>query len=176
MPYGCTEQEQYIKLNCSNDVFAYNKIVALVVIYDKSTIEADPSNAANWATALANEEIAVINDFKGEYDGGEVEEGEGFGTRLNKIDGETHTITGEVEYNKKNISFFNKLKTADNEGIAFITGDNEEMHVVLGVNVSYTTKAIVTREKQKIREFMLTAKWAKIEIPPSYPVPAGLLD
>jgi hypothetical protein len=176
MPYGCDEGEQYQKLNCETDVFSYNKVVGLIVIYDDTTISADLSDPANWATALANEEIAVIPEFVGEYDGGEPEEEEGFGLKETMVVSELYTLTGECEYNKKNIPFMNKLKTAGNKGVAFITGNLDEMHVVLGVECTYITKAAVTREKKKFRKYMVTAKWSKIGIPESYPVPAGILE
>lgn len=178
MPFSCEDLVNYSAIDCVTDSFAYNRVVAVGLVKnpDKdytlaATWEAyvtliDPLVPLSGTVANINNDFVIIKNVLGEYDGGAVELTEGYGSQEEVVDSMKHTANLQVEYNKKNIIFFNKLMTSRTHGFVMLTGNNEELHVVTNVTPTYSPKMPVTTEIKKHRRFFLDVMWSKIELPP----------
>lgn len=167
MPYGTETLGEYTKLVSGTHVFSYNKIVGIAILLDASVDYSDPTVWESYANDAATMEgkVAIIPKVIGTYDGGNPTTDKGYGNKLEVVTQMTHTIDFRTEYNKINTPFVENLMLADNAGIAFFTGDFEELTVVTGVNVSFANLMPVTDEMDKPREFNYKATWSKIKLP-----------
>lgn len=167
MPYGGQTLGDYTKLIVGTHSFSYGKVVAIAVLIDGAV---DFDSDAVWdgyGTTPANlpADAKVIKNIIGEYDGGQPVTDIGYGAKLENVTEIVHTINFRMEYNSVNRSFVENLMLSDNVGVAFMTGNYEELNVVKGIEVSFTAQMPVNTEINKPREYTAVAKWSEIAFP-----------
>lgn len=174
--FNCDSTAQYSEYDCATDEISYGRVITLGVIWDDSTIKDDLNDPALWQQAVTAGEVAIIKGFIGSYDGGTINVVPGYGKKLERIESQLHNISGRYVYQKKNIAFFNTLMSSSNKGLFFISGADQEMHVVLGVDASFKPQMPITEELEKTREYQLDVSWTRIGLPLSYDVGAVLMS
>lgn len=169
MPYADDDLvADYTQLQEGTHTFAFNKVVGFGILINATVDYEDPSV---WAAhgvadpATIQDEVKIIPQVIGTYDGGSPTEDKGYGDKLTQITANTHTIDLRCEYNAVNKAFMNKLMNSNNYGVVFFSGNFDEMEVVTGVNASFTAKPAITDEQEKPREWTIQVKWSKIALP-----------
>lgn len=187
MPYNCEALGGYQKIDCQVDKFSYNRVVAIGIIKNAAKDYTLPATWAEYVTLedplvpgvfVANiaDDISIIPATYAEYDGGSPEVTPGYGDQLEVIDSNKHTIAGDVEYNKKNIGFFNGSMKSAGRGLVLISGSFEELHLVTGVSPTVIPRMPITRELEKHRRYQFDITWSKIELPPVVDVSQAVRD
>ncbi|GAB4126283.1 MAG: hypothetical protein Fur0027_07320 [Raineya sp.] len=176
MPYDCVTLGNYIELDCLADKFSYNKVVAIGIIKNPTKDFGLPATYTYADKAALEADIEVLNKVVGEYDGSETEVAEAYGAKLEQIVSRKHKATFEVEYNAKNWDFFNRLAFARNYGIVLISGNMQELAYSGRVNVTFVVKTPITRELDKVRNFVVEASWSNMDLLKPVAVPTEQIE
>lgn len=167
MPYGGDTLGSYTPLVAGTHSFKYNKVVAIAVLIDSTVDWDDDTVWSGYGTTPANlpDDAKVIKEVIGTYDGGSSNTDKGYGAKLEVVTDIVHTLPFRMEYNDVNNDFVNKLMTSNNVGIAFMSGNYDELNVVKGIDVTFIPQKPITDEQNKPREFSIVAKWSEIAFP-----------
>lgn len=170
MPYGCDNISAYIALECNVDNFSYNRVVAVGILTNGDKDFTLPATWVAYTTGTPavdiNDDMIVVKDVRGEYDGGAAEKGAGYGRMLEVVTGMKHKVTLTIEYNAKNKPFLDSLLKTTNAGIVIVSGNSkgDELEVV-AYPVSFSSKTPITADLDKVREAMIEGTWSAIELP-----------
>ena len=133
----------------------------------------NPSSSSEWDTAIANEEIRVIWETQGSYDGGTTSELAGFGDREFTNGGVSHVLNYKDPNYASNYDFYMAIKDSSEWSIVFRT--SSQIHVV-DVPVTITPKNPVADDLKSNVVWDVTVKWSDPLQPRPYDTPAGIFD
>jgi hypothetical protein len=170
MPYGCENISAYIALECNVDKFTYNRIVAIGILTNSDKDFALPATWLEYTGTTPvsdiDDDMIVVKDTRGEYDGGAAEKGAGYGRMLEVVTGMKHKLSLTIEYNAKNKAFLDSLMKTTNAGVAIVSGNasGDELEIA-AYPVSFSSKTPITSDLDKVREAMVEGTWSAIELP-----------
>jgi len=166
---------------CGSDKLKGGIKHVFVILQNQVTIT-DWENATQWAAAIANGDVILIQDVKGEYP--EVSEIEtdsliGCGNDT-ELDGFNHVLTWmDRAVTPDNNTFYESLNTCQRNFGWFDCQPNgtDLIHVVETVNVSFVCKpAIIEGSVNTTQRYMCSAKWTSRadDFPAQYDAPSGI--
>lgn len=151
----------------------------LFLIKLNQTTITDWTNAAQWATALANGDVKLIQDIRGEYpEVSEVMSESEIGCQPEELDGFDHVLNWrDRAVNQANNEFYRALNDCSYHfgwydcqpnGTAFI-------HVVEDTDVRFVCKPPqIEADNKTTQVYINKAMWSSPEFPDIYTAPAGV--
>jgi hypothetical protein len=169
---NCVEQGVYEVLACLPKELGRVRSVAFV---NKNSTILDPTDASEWNALIASGDAIIIPQVRGNYDGGAVSEGAGFGDEATEFTGRIHTLNyfdpnttqnNEVWYN-------NFTKNAKNYVLWYRT---ETKIYNTDAPLSLSAKEAITENTTDVVTYEVMCKWTNENMAISYPAPAGIFN
>lgn len=154
---------------------------AFFLTLDQTTI-VDYTNAAQWTAAIANGDVVLIEEIRGEYtEVTEIENdrliGCGSDTELDSFD---HVFTWQDRaVSQANNDFYNDLNncTGNFGWYDCQPGGTARIHVVDNVDVSFVCKpTIIEASLNSVQRYPCMAKWSSPLAPEIYNAPVGIFS
>lgn len=152
--------------------FEYGRVRSVAFIKNTYTF-IDPSDPAEWATAIANGNVIVVWKTSGSYDGGSTTEAPGFGDQISTNGNTTHVLTLKDPNYIENCDFYNAIKNSSDYYLAFRT--SSQIHFS-GAPVTITPKNPVADDINSVVTWEATIKWTNPDSPCPFNTPAGIFD
>lgn len=165
----CQAIPDYINDDCGD---IENGRVRHLILKKKTATITDPSNASQWQALIDSGDALVIKNIKGAYDGGVIVENDGFGDASSQFTGRNHTLTYMDYTVKSNVSFYNEFAKASNNYNVYFATESLIWGQTKGIQI-YSTLPITNNLQEGIN-FNVTVKWAEIDMPTPYTIPAGI--
>ena len=144
------------------------------VAYVKNTFSfTDPTSPAQWAAGILADDIIVVWQTKGLYDGGVTAELVGFGDSITINGNTTHTLTYDDPNYKENCDFYNAIKFSQEYYGVFRT--STQIHLT-GAPITVTPKNPVADDINSVVTWNVTWKWTNPDSPCAFNTPAGIFD
>lgn len=170
-PSGCSAGNTVPTYSCSPcPEYEYGRIRSIAFVKNSFSFT-DPTSAAEWTTGIENEDIVVIWETQGSYDGGTTSELTGFGDREFTNGGTTHVLTFKDPNYSENCDFYNAIRNSSDYTIAFRT--SSKVHLA-GAPVTITPKNPVADDLKSNVVWEATVKWQNPDSPCPYETPAGI--
>lgn len=159
--------------NCSPcPQYEYGRIRSIALVKTSFTF-IDPSKSSEWAAGIANDNIRVIWETQGSYDGGSTSELAGFGDRETTNGGTKHTLIWKDPNYTENADFYNGLRYTSEWTLVYRTSNS--IHTV-GEPCTFTPKNPVQDDTKSNVVWDVQAVWSSPNSPVPYRTPAGIFD
>jgi hypothetical protein len=122
----------------------------------------DPTLNQTWVDIICNDYGVIIPNVRGEYNGGEAKEGDGYGRVLTRRQSTTHELTYFHEYSCENVDFYNLLNYSRSYELWYTNGNKLWRS---GVVVFASAKAPITADPSDTIEFEVMARWSNKNLP-----------
>jgi len=172
-PSGCGPSQTIPTYSCSDcPEYEYGRIRS-VFFYKNSFSFTDPTNPTEWDAGISNEDIIVIWETQGSYDGGTTSELTGFGDREFTNGGTSHVLTYKDPNYAENCDFYNAMRGSSNYSFGYRT--SSKIHLS-GAPVTATPKNPVQDDLKSNVVWEVVVKWQNADSPCPYDTPEGIFD
>lgn len=152
--------------------YEYGRIRSVAFI--KNTFSfTDPTSSSEWTAGINNDNIIVIWQTQGSYDGGTTSELAGFGDSEFVNGGVSHVLNFKDPNYLENCDFYNQIKYSSEYTIAFRT--SSAVHLASSP-VTITPKNPIADDLKSNVVWDVTVKWQQADAPCPYTTPAGIFD
>ena len=159
--------------NCSPcPTYEYGRIRSIALIKNTFTF-IDPTKTSEWTAGIAADNIRVIWETQGQYDGGSTSELAGFGDRETTNGGTKHTLTFKDPNYTENWDCYDGLRESSEWTLAYRTSNS--IHLV-GEPVTFTPKNPVQDDTKSNVVWEVQAVWSSPSSPRPYTTPTGIFD
>jgi hypothetical protein len=170
-PQGCDDSiSTHICGTCGDELSRVRGVAFINKSYYPS-VAADPENISVWNAGIAAGDIVVIPETQGEFDGGSVTLGQGYGDTEEKVNSYTFTLTYMDPTYVGNRDFYNDIKKTQSWHVAFrsetVLGISDEPCVVIPTNP-------VANDLKVERVWNVQVKWTSENFVEESQIPSGL--
>lgn len=174
--FNCFDLSNYQCGECTTP--ENGRIVGVAFVYSGIDVESvGPVNSPEtWFQLHCNDLALIIPEVRGDYDGGSVVEGPGYGTYPTRKTSSNHTLNFMKLFDCSNIELFNDL--SKNSGQFELWFATQSLIFRSGFNktVSIDARFPITDDINSNIEWNFTIKWSSIDLPRCYEKPAGIFD
>lgn len=133
----------------------------------------DPSDPTEWAAGFASEDIILIPQTKGTFDGGSEVEAPGYGDQSTRLTGYNFQAQYQDPNYRQNCNFYNTLKNSRQYKFAYRT--QTQIHIS-DTTVQVIPKNPVQDDTQTEVVWDVIVKWSGNDLPCPFDVPEGIFD
>lgn len=152
--------------------YEYGRVSSIAFI--KNTFSfTDETSPAEWSAGILAEDIIVIWQTAGSYDGGTTAEQPGFGRSATINGNTTHILNFRDPNYKENCDFYNAIKFSSEYTIAFAT--SSQVHFA-GAPVTITPRNPIADDVNSVVVWDVSVKWTNPDSPCPFNKPAGIFD
>lgn len=163
---------QFAAYSCSNCLTReLASVRSLAFVSESIAATFDYSSPSHWATAIANQTAFVYWRTKGEYDGGETEEIDGYGDSATDNGGTTHSITVFDPYVLNNVDHWNYIKSRSDLIPVIRTKTRIWVFEEPG---NIKVKMPIANDKKAVIENNILIKVVQDNLPTDYTTPPGI--
>lgn len=131
-----------------------------------------PTNTSEWTAGIASEDIIIIPETNGTFDGGAPQEGAGFGDNPTSLDGYDFSLNYFDPNFIDNCDFYNTIKNSRNSWkVAFRTGSQV---YISDKTVTILPKMPIAADVKGKVLWDVTVKWTSQNLPCSYNTPTNV--
>ena len=131
----------------------------------------DPTDPVEWQTGLNAEDIILIPEVLGSFDGGSEVESAGYGRQSTNLTGYNFVLNFKDPNYKQNGDYYNALKNSRAFKVAFVT--SSQLHISDDA-VSVIPKNPITENLTDDVVWDVTVKWAGPDLVTPGDIPAGI--
>lgn len=150
-----------------------NGRVRSVAFIKTSFVFTDPTNPVEWRNGIENKDIIIVPQVLGSYNGGDPQEGTGYGDLSTRLTGYNHELTFRDPNYKLNGAFYNALKHSRLFRIAWRT--STQTHISDNP-VSVFPQNPVTETLTDQVDWNVIARWQQADLSEPFDTPAGIFD
>lgn len=138
-----------------------------------ATLAADPNNPAVWQEGIASKEIIIIPEVRGSYNGGDPQEGTGYGHVSTRLTGYNHEATFSDPNYARNADFYNGLKYSRN--FHFVWATETQIHIS-DVPVSVFPSNPVDEDINSEVVWNVIVRFSQPDLATPFETPPGIFD
>lgn len=170
-PAGCeTEVPDHLCNECEEIEHARVRSVAFI---NKSFVFNDPTSPVEWQAGIAAKDIIIIPEVLGSYNGGDPQEGTGYGDQASRFTGYNHELLFKDPNYALNGGFYNAIKYSRQYKIAWRT----ETKTHISENpVSVLPKNPVTENLTDELVWDVTVRWSSGDLSEPFDTPPGIFE
>lgn len=134
----------------------------------------NPTDPLEWLHGIATDQIIIIPMVTGDYNGGEVTTGDGFGAQVTRKTGRTHSGTFTEPYDPRNVAFWNSVSNGNNIWRIFLVTELYVMDSVVPATMLATDPVAVELTSSNVFSIAYSFSYSDMLTP--HDKPAGIFD
>jgi hypothetical protein len=173
-PGGCdVAVPDHICDSCEEIEHGRVRSVAFIKKSYLATLQGDPDNPVLWKTGIEAKDIVIIPEVRGSYNGGDPQEGTGYGDQSTRLTGYNHELTFVDPNYARNAAFYNAIKYSRNYAIAWRT---ERLVHISDNPVSLLPSNPVDEDINAEIVWNVVARWSQGDLAEPVATPVGIFD
>lgn len=133
----------------------------------------DPSDPQVWKNIECNDLGVIIPAVRGNYDGGSILEGPGYGSQKFRQIGTDHTVVYNHLWSCENKDFYDSIREVSDYEFWMAT-ESKIFRSVVAISAQPTMP--ITDDVASELEFQVTVKWSQKQLPQCYDIPGDIFE